>query len=128
VRLLLDTSAFLWFVQDDKRLSPRARRRIEDARVDKLLSVASIWEMSIKISIGKLRLGLPVLDIVEQGAIQQGMALLALAPAHAARVATLPRGHGDPFDRLLIAQALCEELVIATGDEAFDGYGVRRFW
>ncbi len=128
MKLLLDTQAFLWFVAGDARLGRVARRRIEDPRAEKVLSVASIWEMAIKLSLGKLRLDMPILELVDCGATRQGIGLLAIAPEHAARVAQLPRLHGDPFDRLLIAQALSDGLVIVGSDEAFDGYGVRRVW
>jgi PIN domain nuclease of toxin-antitoxin system len=128
VRLLLDTQAFLWFVGGDRRLSRPARRRIEDARNDKFLSIASVWEMAIKLELGKLRIDVPMPQLVQVGAVDNGLALLAIEPEHAIGVATLERHHGDPFDRMLIVQARHEDMVIVGADEQFDAYGVRRIW
>jgi PIN domain nuclease of toxin-antitoxin system len=128
VKLLLDTQAFLWFENGDPRLSGTARRRIEDAGQGKTLSVASVWEMAIKIGTGKLRLSRPLAELVQVGAMEKGIPLLAIDVRHAMAVSTLPRHHGDPFDRLLIAQALHEGLAIVSSDDRFDAYGVRRIW
>lgn len=128
MKLLLDTQAFLWLAGGDRRLSRAARRRIEDARNDKFLSVASIWEMAIKMEIGKLRLDVPLAELVQLGATQNGISLLPIEKEHAMGVAILPRHHGDPFDRLLIVQAAHEDMVVVGGDVQFDAYGVRRIW
>ena len=128
MRLLLDTHVFLWFMAGDAKLGRMPRRRIEDSRNDKLFSVASIWEMAIKISLGKLLLRQPLLDLVMTAVDEGGIGLLPITPEHAASVATLPRRHGDPFDRLIAAQALSDGLAVVSADEAFDGYGVRRIW
>ena len=128
MKLLLDTHAFLWLAGGDRRLSRAARRRIEDARNDKFLSVASIWEMAIKVEIGKLRLDVPLVELVQTGAVDNGIALLPIEKEHAIGVAVLPRHHGDPFDRLLIVQAAQEGMVLVGSDDQFDAYGVRRIW
>ncbi len=128
MKLLLDTQAFLWFAGGDKRLSKTARRRIEDSRNDRLLSIASIWEMAIKVELGKLRLTIPLAELIRGGAQENGVRLLPIAAAHAIAVASLPRHHRDPFDRLLVAQALHEQLAVVGADEQFDAYGIRRIW
>jgi PIN domain nuclease of toxin-antitoxin system len=128
VRLLLDTQAFLWFVEDHPKLSRKARRRIEDPRHDKYLSIASIWEMAIKLRLGKLRLRGSLGQYIEAGAVDNGIALLPIDREHATAVATLPDHHADPFDRLLIAQALDEQMAVVGADDHFDPYGVRRIW
>lgn len=128
MRLLVDTHAFLWFAMGDVRLSRVARRRMEDARNEKFLSIASVWEMAIKLGLGKLRLDVPLPDLIQIGAVDNGIALLAIDKDHVIGIASLPRHHGDPFDRLLVVQARHESMAIVTGDEHFDGYGVRRIW
>ena len=126
MKLLRDTQAFLWFEGADARLSAAARRRIEDPRDDKTLSVASVWEMAIEVGVGKLRLSRPLAELVQAGAVEKGIPLLAIDARHAMPVSSLPRHHGAPFDRLLIAQALQEDLAIVSSDDRFDAYGVRR--
>jgi PIN domain nuclease of toxin-antitoxin system len=128
VRILLDTQAFLWFLADDRRLRPKARRRIEDVRNEKFLSIASIWEIAIKVSLGKLELDVPLAELIDEGASDNGIALLPIRKEHAIAVVGLPRHHGDPFDRLLVAQAICEGLAIVGSDRSFDDYEVRRIW
>ncbi|HUH03640.1 MAG TPA: type II toxin-antitoxin system VapC family toxin [Kofleriaceae bacterium] len=128
MKLLLDTQAFLWFASGHPRLSKKARRRIEDSRHDKYLSIASVWEMAIKLGLGKLRLQVPLAEFIEVGATENGIGLLGIEKEHAIRVATLPDHHRDPFDRLLAAQALAEGMTVVGRDDQFDGYGVRRVW
>jgi PIN domain nuclease of toxin-antitoxin system len=128
MRLLLDTHAFLWFSVADERTSETARAAIEDAANEKLVSVGSVWEMAIKCSLGRLSLAEPLPSLVEK-AHDQGFQILAIELAHVARVETLPWHHRDPFDRLLIAQALVEDLAIVSADAAFDAYQrIRRIW
>jgi len=128
MKLLLDTHALLWFLAGESRIAPRVRRRISDARNTKLLSVASVWEMAIKLSLRKLELDDPLDRLVERSTREAGIELLGISPAHATGVAHLPWHHRDPFDRLLVSQALHEELVIVSADESFDAYGVQRLW
>ncbi|MBI4821925.1 MAG: type II toxin-antitoxin system VapC family toxin [Deltaproteobacteria bacterium] len=127
MKLLLDTHAFLWFVAGDEKLSPAARTSIEQGET-RILSVASLWEMAIKASIGKLRLDLPFEELVERHVRPNGIELLGIEIRHVSRVAALPFLHRDPFDRLLVAQALGEGLVVVSADESFDAYGVARVW
>lgn len=118
MRLLLDTHVLLWALAAPGKLPPRFRRELDAARV--FVSAASIWEVAIKAGLGKLDADpQEVLDAVHP----TGFELLDVTGAHAARVATLPPLHRDPFDRLLVAQALVEPLVLVTHDEALAGYG-----
>lgn len=128
MRLLLDTHAFLWFIAGHRSLSTRARRAIESSRNEKYLSVASVWEMAIKVGLGKLKLDVPLRDALDAGISDGGIALLAVERDHALGVTELPFHHDDPFDRLLIAQARAEDLRMVTRDDAFDEYDVSRLW
>ena len=128
VRLLLDTHVFLWFLGGDSRLSRSARRRIEDAHNDKFLSIASVWEMAVKVGLGKLDLDDPLAELVDRGAGDNSIALLGIAKEHAIAVSALPHHHADPFDRLLVAQAMREGMAIVTCNPAFGAYAVKRVW
>jgi len=128
MRLLLDTHAFLWFVAGDSALSRRARRQIEAPKNERFLSLASLWEIAIKHSLGRLTLAIPLSQLVERGAENNGVQLLAIERAHVVAVADLPFHHRDPFDRLLVAQAMSHDLAIVGRDEAFDAYPVTRIW
>jgi PIN domain nuclease of toxin-antitoxin system len=127
-RLLLDTHAFLWWVGDAPELKSTAKRAIADARNECYLSVASCWEMAIKISLGKLRLTKPIERFVTEQLTANGIILLSVDLRHAAKVEKLPFHHRDPFDRLLIAQAMMEKLVIVSADKAFAKYEVKVLW
>lgn len=128
MRLLLDTHAFLWFVSADPKLSRGARRRIRSIRHDKYLSVASVWEMAIKLSLGKLQLEVSLDELIDEGAVENGIVLLDITRPHAAGVAELAFHHRDPFDRLLVSQAMREDMAIVSRDPAFDAYPVDRLW
>lgn len=128
MKLLLDTHAFLWFLAGDSRLRASARRRVEDPANERLLSIASVWEMAIKISLGKLQLKDPLDHVIGRVASDNGIALLAISARHALGVSALAWHHRDPFDRLLAAQALAEGIALLSEDTAFDAYGVRRVW
>lgn len=123
MKLLLDTHAVLWWRSDDRRLGRPARRAI--AAADQVLvSSASAWEVAIKAALGKLRLPGPF----EEGVERSGFTQLPISFAHAAAVATLPNHHGDPFDRMLIAQAIVEGCTLVTGDAQFEPYGLPVLW
>ncbi len=128
MRALLDTHALLWWLADSERLSVPARRTIADESNAILVSAASAWEIATKFRIGRLAASEAVaLDIA--GAIaSQGFEELAISVADAERAGRLPGPHRDPFDRMLIAQALSRDLVIVSIDRAFDPYGVNRHW
>ena len=124
--VLLDTQAFLWWVTDDSRLSRRALRTIADERC--LLSAASCWEMAIKASLGKLEIPRPVDRFLQEQLEVNGFGLLQISLRHAAAVADLPFHHRDPFDRLIAAQALEEEMAVVSSDPVFRKYRVKRIW
>ena len=121
--LLLDTHVFLWWCQDSSNLSRRARDEIGTAETV-YVSVASAWETAIKVGLGKLRFEIPFAFGVQISGFQP----LPITFEHTERLATLPPHHGDPFDRMLIAQAQIEDLAVVTNDEIFDRYGVTRLW
>jgi PIN domain nuclease of toxin-antitoxin system len=126
MRQLLDTHIFIWFVMGDPRISVSMRSQIENNH--NLLSIASVWEMAIKHSIGKLNFGLTFDEFIEQQIIRNGIELLPITIDHITAVATLPLHHRDPFDRILIAQALAENIPILSADKIFDAYPIRRVW
>ena len=128
MRLLLDTHSFLWFISGSTNLSPTARTLIEDASNQPLLSVASLWEMAIKLSLGKLSLAQPFEVLIPQQMRLNGIKLLGIEIEHTAAVSKLPFHHRDPFDRLLIAQAMVEQMPIVSADTAFDTYPIKRLW
>ena len=127
MKLLLDTHAFLWFVTGDRRLSRRARRAIEAAEAELLISTASVWEIAIKASLGRLTLPKSVHDYFDEK-VAAGFIILPVEWPHAARVGELPFHHRDPFDRLIIAQGLVEGLPIVSGDPMFKAYGATIVW
>lgn len=128
MKLLLDTHSFLWFVGGDERLSSTARTLIEDVNNDVFLSVASLWEMAIKISLGRLQLAQPFEVFIPQQISLNHIGVLGITISHTAQVSVLPFHHRDPFDRLLIAQALVEKMSIVSRDPEFDAYGITRLW
>lgn len=128
MRLLLDTHSFLWFIGGDDRLSLTARALIEDTTNDVFLSIASLWEMAIKISLGRLQLSLPFETFIPQQLSLNRIGMLGITISHTAQVAILPFHHRDPFDWLLIAQALVEQMPIVGRDPEFDAYGITRMW
>jgi PIN domain nuclease of toxin-antitoxin system len=128
MRVLLDTQTFIWFIRGDSRLSSKARYAIEDTANIRLFSIASLWEMAIKMSIGKLNLGLPFALLIPQQLDENLIERLEITVDHLAVVARLPFHHNDPFDRLLVAQALVEQIPIVSIDLALDAYGVTRLW
>ncbi len=128
MRLLLDTHAFVWWLAGSGQLSSAARGAIADEENDKLISAASAWEIATKHRIGKLpEAEEAALDMT--GAIaRQGFEELAVTVAEGARAGGLPGPLRDPFDRMLIAQALTRDLVLVSTETHFDRYGVRRLW
>jgi len=120
VRLLVDSNAFIWMISRPAELSTAARRALVDRANDRIISIAAIWEISIKLSQGKLALPGPLEDAVD------GMAatLLPIAMPYIKRAQILPFHHRDPFDRMMIAQAMEEGLTIVTRDRIFAAYGV----
>ena len=128
MRLLLDTHAFLWWVQDARTLSKPARAAIADPDNECLLSLASSWEIAIKLSLGKLKLPAPIERFIPEQLMANGLRQLYICFRHIARVASLAFHHRDPFDRLLAAQALEDALTVVSADGVFRRYGVKRIW
>lgn len=128
MRLLLDTHAFLWWLAGDRRLSRKARAAIGDLDNAVHFSAASAWEIATKFRLGKLPGAAIVAHDIAGTVASQAFTPLAVSVVHAQRAGALPGSHRDPFDRMLIAQAQCEDLSIATNDEIFDDYGVKRVW
>ena len=126
--LLLDTHTLLWFVRDDPLLSAAAKSLIEEPANQKLVSIATCWEISIKAGLDKLGLTEPAAVLLARELPRNNLVLLDIKLEHATAVETLPQHHKDPFDRLLIAQALIEAIPIVSVDAAFDPYGVTRLW
>lgn len=123
-RLLVDTHALLWWLTDDPALSAAARAAIADGANEPLISAASIWEIAIKQSLGRLTAPDDLLETI----LSEGFTVLAVDAEHAWRVRQLPLHHRDPFDRLLVAQALTQQIPIVTADAQFDAYGVQVRW
>lgn len=123
-RLLVDTHALLWWLADDASLSPTARDAIADPTNEPLVSAASVWEIAIKRGLGKL----VAPDDLPDRIADEGFAWLHITAQHAWHVRDLPMYHGDPFDRLLVAQALIERVPIVTTDARFGEYGVDVRW
>ena len=121
MRLLIDTQLFLKLAADPKSV-PRRFRNAVDSAEQRFFSVASVWEMAIKAGLGKLSLSASVADYMRGRMGPFRMTYLPISERHAAAVETLPHIHGDPFDRILIAQALVEQLTIVTLDRSFASY------
>ena len=128
MRLLLDTHAFLWWLTESSRLSEAVRRAILDPPNDKLISAASAWEITTKHRLGKLPGADPIASDIPRAIAAQGFEELPVSVADAARAGALSGPHRDPFDRMLIAQALARDLVLISNESTFDGYGIRRLW
>jgi PIN domain nuclease of toxin-antitoxin system len=129
VRLLLDTHALLWWVFADPSLSRRARAAIADDIGNQIfVSAASAWEIATKYRIGKLRDAGAVAEDISGTIAEEGFDELSVSVRHAQRAGNLAGHHQDPFDRMLIAQAISEDLTLVSNERAFDAYGVQRIW
>lgn len=128
MKLLFDTHALIWFAEDRPELSEAVRAALADSSDDVFCSVASIWEMAIKLSLGKLKMAVRLEGPFERLLERHGFRLIAVEYLHAARVAALPWHHRDPFDRLLVAQALVEGMALLSHDGQLDAYGIKRIW
>ncbi|MCC6198403.1 MAG: type II toxin-antitoxin system VapC family toxin [Burkholderiales bacterium] len=128
MRVLVDTHVFLWWVEGNRTLPAKARAALADRENECWISMATAWELAIKAGLGKLKLVLPVKRYVVDHVAANGFRMLDIRMGHVGRVEALPPHHGDPFDRLLIAQALEEGLAVVTADPVFRKYGVKRIW
>lgn len=128
MRLLVDAHAILWAVDDPGQLSAVAVAALKDPANSLLVGAGTIWELSIKVGLGKLRLSLPFRQWMDRAIADLNLSILPITVEHADRQATLPLHHRDPFDRLLIAQALIESVGVVSSDTQFDHYGIVRVW
>lgn len=124
MKLLIDTHILIWFLEGSKLLSKSRRQIIIDPNNDIFVSIASLWEMAIKISLGKLTIAKPLADVIKQISIEN-IEILAISPEHIQQVSVLPFHHRDPFDRMIIAQAQIENLSVITNDSNFGSYGIK---
>ena len=128
---LLDTHAFLWFVNNHRSLSATAKEIIEDQQSLVFLSSASIWEMAIKSSLQKLAVPVSLQEFIEMHIARNDFGILQITAEHAEKVAKLPfpkSEHRDPFDRMIIAQSICHDFTVITRDAALDQYPIQRVW
>ena len=125
MKLLLDTHTFIWWADQPEKLSPDALSALEDEANELLLSVASVWEMQIKIQLGKLKLSLPLKELIKNQQEANDLTVSPVTLTHVLAVDALPYHHKDPFDRLLIAQSIAEGLTIVTADSQFSAYSVK---
>ncbi len=128
MRLLLDTHALLWWLTKSPSLTVSARSLLIDQDNAVLVSAASMWEIATKVRLGKLDVAVEVVEDFLSYLDREGFETISVTAAHGIRAGLLPGPHKDPFDRMLIAQALAENLPIISNDRALDGYGVRRLW
>ena len=122
MRLLLDTHAVLWWVNDDRRLGVGSRALLQDRANAAYFSIVSLWEIALKVRVGKLRADV---DVISNTLGRQGFVMLAITPAHLIAMTTLPDHHGDPFDHLLAAQAIVEGAALLTADRRMPLYPVQ---
>lgn len=128
MKIMMDTHVFLWWIWNSENLSNRSREILLDEEHEFYLSVASMWELSIKVGLGKLALAKPVDRFLSDHLASNDFNRLNITLPHVAGVSTLPLHHRDPFDRLLVSQALVEGMPILGADRIFDSYGVERLW
>jgi PIN domain nuclease of toxin-antitoxin system len=128
VKLLLDTQCWLWWFAQPERLNEDVITQIDDESNELWLSVASVWEMGIKVAIGKLPLPEPLDSYISSRMVQLGMRSLSITASHAILASTLPLHHRDPFDRMLIAQAIAEDMMLVSADPMFRQYDVSMLW
>lgn len=128
MKYLLDTHTLIWFLTGDKKLSDKARYLIDNPDNRKFLSIASLWEIAIKVSLGKLALNKPFEKLFPEQLHFNRIEILDITVDNLIKLTSLPFHHRDPFDRLIIAQALVEGLPVIGADVIFDAYGINREW
>ena len=128
MKLLLDTHTFLWADHEPAKLSAQARALLSDPANERLLSVASLWEMQIKSMLGKLTLRLPLPELIREHESVNSVVVVAVTSRHVFDLTGLPSIHGDPFDRLLIATARAESATLLSADPIFRNYPVPVIW
>lgn len=127
MKYLLDTHSLIWFTEGNPKLPEATKAVIEDIDTECFVSVASFWEIGIKISLGKLKLDIPFVDL-ENWVVNNRITILPIRFDNIIQLSKLPFHHRDPFDRTLIAQALNEKLTVITKEKLFEEYGVTRLW
>jgi PIN domain nuclease of toxin-antitoxin system len=128
MNLLLDTHILIWLIDGSEKLNQTARYAIEDENNSLYLSIASLWEITIKTSLGKLELGIPLEQITTNFILPSGFKILPIHLSHLLVLKDLPFHHRDPFDRMLISQAISESLTLVSEDRAFGDYTVKTLW
>ena len=128
MRCLVDTQALIWYVDQDYLVSVKGRAAITDPANELLLSAASIWEIAIKVGLRKLRLSMSYRMWMDKAIADLGIVILPITVDYAEVQSQLPRHHGDPFDRLIMAQALVESVPVISSDLQLDAYGINRVW
>ena len=128
MKLLLDTHTFIWWDSSPQKLSPKALAFCQNPENTLLLSMASIWEIQIKLQLGKLSLNLPLPELIESQQQTNNIELLPINLIHVLTLDSLPKHHKDPFDRLLISQAIVESAVLVSGDSILANYPVKIEW
>jgi PIN domain nuclease of toxin-antitoxin system len=128
VRLLLDTHALLWWLTKSPSLTVSAQDLLKNREHTVLVSAASMWEIATKVRLGKLDVAIDVVENFVAYVARERFEPVSVTAAHGIRAGLLPGPHKDPFHRMLIAQALAENVPILSNDRALDGYGVRRLW
>ncbi len=126
--ILIDTHALLWFLADNPRLPVHIIKRIENDAKTVYVSIASLWEIAIKVSVGKLNLGEPLEKVINVRLPEINVQILDISTTHIAYVSSLPLHHRDPFDRIIIAQSQIENISLVSVDRKFDLYGIQRIW
>ncbi len=128
MKIIIDTQSLIWLAENNPNLSAKARQAIENTANQCFVSLASFWEMSIKMNLGKLAVkGLSLSEFMQE-IDETTVQTLGISKAHILQNGTLPFHHRDPFDRLIISQSLVENMQIVSNDEAFDAYGITRIW
>jgi len=127
MKLLLDTHAFIWFVENDENLPKGIKTQIEDIENEIFISIASLWEIAIKTSLGKLEVSIDIPALISK-IESNGFSILHIFPEHTICVSSLPFHHRDPFDRMLIAQTITEKIKIVSRDGVFEDYDVDCIW
>lgn len=128
MKLLIDAHALLWYVDQDHLLSATARAAMTDPSNERLVGAGTIWEIAIKVGLKKLNLSQPYRQWMAQAMAGLALTILPISVDHADFQAGLPHHHKDPFDRLLVAQALVENLHVVSADVQLDAYGINRIW
>jgi len=128
MRVLIDSHALIWYVDQDNLLSLASHAAISDPANDLLLSAGSIWEIGIKVGLGKIVLTQPFKSWMNQAVSDLHVTVLPLSVEYVDVQSNLPKHHGDPFDRLIVAQSIVEQVSIISADANLDAYGITRIW